>query len=143
MSQSRDLTQVEFSLDGSMTELSRLAGQIGEFCAAHGLGEDAEFPLNLVLEELFTNSVEHGGCAGIPGAVAIRMEQSEGAVRVEFRDRGRPFNPLDAPPPDLTAPLADRAAGGLGVHFVRQMMKNLQYDRCGEWNRLTMELNTI
>ena len=140
MIQSRDLTTVEITLDGSMSELSRLAREIASFCSAHGLGEDPEFQLNLVLEELFTNSVEHGGCAGVSGCVAIRLEQSDGVVRVEFRDRGAPYNPLDAPRPDLAVPLADRAIGGLGVHFVRQMMQNLQYDRAGDWNRLSMEL---
>lgn len=141
MIQSRDLTTVEITLDGSMSELTRLSREVASFCTAHALGDDPEFQLNLVLEELFTNSVQHGGCAGSSHCVAIRLQPVDGAVRVEFRDRGEPFNPLDAPPPDLAAPLVERAAGGLGVHFVRQMMKNLQYDRAGGWNRLSMELS--
>ncbi|HWC99302.1 MAG TPA: ATP-binding protein [Candidatus Sulfopaludibacter sp.] len=143
MSQFQNLTTSELTLDGSMAELSRLSQHVAQYCAAHSLGDDAEFQLNLVLEELFTNSVEHGGCAGMTAAVEIRLEARDGGVHVEFGDRGAPFNPLDAPPPDLTAPLEQRASGGLGVHFVRQMMKHLQYDRSGEWNRLSMELKTI
>ena len=138
-----DLTTVELTLDGKISELSRLAREIEQFCAAHRLGDDPAFQLNLVLEELFTNAVEHGGCAGIPHCVEIRLEPADRAVRVEFRDRGIPFNPLDAPVPDLAAPLSERAAGGLGVHFVRQLMKQLQYDRRGEWNCLTMELTIL
>jgi serine/threonine-protein kinase RsbW len=138
-----DLTTVELTLDGNMSELSRLAREVAQFCAAHQLGDDPEFQLNLVLEELFTNAVEHGGCAGALNCVEIRLEAADRAVRIEFRDRGIPFNPLDAPPPDLGAPLSERAAGGLGVHFVRQIMKQLQYHRCGEWNRLSMELTIL
>lgn len=114
--------------------------EVERFCAAQGLGQDPQFQLTLVLDELFTNSIRHGGCRGVADAVEIRMQSAEDAVRVEFRDRGTPFDPLSAPPPDLTADLAVRAKGGLGVHFVRQMTRQLQYDRCGEWNRLRMEL---
>ncbi len=116
-----------------MTEVER-------FCAAQGLTGDPQFQLTLALDELFTNSVRHGGCKGVARAVEIRLEAAKGAVRVEFRDRGISFNPLTVPPPNLMASLEERAQGGLGVHFVRQMMRNLQYDRCGEWNRLRMEL---
>lgn len=124
------------SLDGNLSELSRLSAGIASLC----LPDEPEFQLNLALEELFTNAIEHGGCKGMAKAVEIRMESAAGGLCVEYRDRGAPFNPLAAPEPDMNAPLAQRASGGLGVHFVRQIMRNLQYDRSGEWNRLTMEL---
>ncbi len=114
--------------------------EVEHFCAERGLGGDPQFQLTLALDELFTNSVRHGGCRGMKNAVEIRMAQVEGAVQVEFRDRGAPFDPLTVPPPNFEASLEERARGGLGVHFVRQIMRKLEYDRCGEWNRLTMEL---
>jgi len=114
--------------------------EVERFCADQGLGDDPKFQLTLALDELFTNSIKHGGCKGVESAVAIRLEPAEAAVHVEFRDRGTPFDPLTVAPPNLKASLEERAAGGLGVHFVRQMMRNLQYDRSEEWNRLTMEL---
>jgi anti-sigma regulatory factor (Ser/Thr protein kinase) len=125
------------TLDGNLSEISRLAAAI----ATLSLPEEAEFQLNLALEELFTNAVEHGGCRGMSAAVEIGFDTGDTALlRVDYRDRGAPYNPLSAPLPDFDAPLAERVAGGLGVHFVRQIMRNLQYDRSGEWNRLTMEL---
>jgi anti-sigma regulatory factor (Ser/Thr protein kinase) len=51
---------------------------------------------------------------------------------VEFCDRGLPFDPNTAPPPDLSR------IGGLGVHLVRNIMQDFQYQRAGEWNRITM-----
>jgi anti-sigma regulatory factor (Ser/Thr protein kinase) len=140
VSQSPDLNQLAFTLNGDLSELAHMMTEVERFCAAQGLTGDPQFQLTLALDELFTNSVRHGGCKGVAAAVEIRLETGEGAVRVEFRDRGTPFDPLTVPPPDLKAPLEERARGGLGVHFVRQMMSNLQYDRCGDWNRLTMEL---
>ncbi len=142
MSQSPDLIQLSFTLNGELAELAHMMTEVERFCAAQGLTGDPQFQLTLALDELFTNSVRHGGCKGVAAAVEIRLEAAAGAVRVEFRDRGASFNPLTVPPPNLAAPLEERAQGGLGVHFVRQIMRNLQYDRCGEWNRLRMELPT-
>lgn len=36
------------------------------------------------------------------------------ARQIAVEDDGRPFNPLDAPPPDLDLPIEERPIGGLG-----------------------------
>ncbi|HEY2013331.1 MAG TPA: ATP-binding protein [Bryobacteraceae bacterium] len=132
------LTETEIVLDGDLGELEHLAAETAKFCREHSLGEEAEFELNLVLEELFVNSVKHGGCVGMENAVKVRMQLLNDGVRVEFSDRGEPFDPLKVPEPDLDAPMEDRRPGGLGVHFVRQIMRDLEYRREGEWNRIRM-----
>jgi serine/threonine-protein kinase RsbW len=137
--QSAILSDTDFELDGNLRELGRLVEHIDQFCQAAGLDGDAAFELNLVLEELFTNAVRHGGCEGMKNAVEVRLSLLEdGGVAVAFRDRGAPFDPTCAAPPDVTAPLSERQPGGLGIHLVRQTMRNLEYRRAGEWNQLTM-----
>ena len=132
------LTETEFVLHGSRSELERLAAETERFCREHSLADEVEFDLNLVLEELFTNSVRHGGCDGLENAVQVRLQLHNDGVHVEYADRGRPFDPLTAPAPNLDAPLEERSAGGLGVHLMRQIMSGLEYCRAGEWNRMTM-----
>ena len=65
-------------------------------------------------------------------AVHVRLEAAGDEVRVEFRDRGVPFDPTTAPPPDLSR------IGGLGIHLVRGLMQDFRYQRAGDWNRITM-----
>ena len=84
------------------------------------------------------NSVLHGGCQGVPHAACVRLRIAAEAVEVEYLDRGFPFNPLDAPQPDLTAPLMERQDGGLGVHLIRQIMRDVRYHRSANGNELTM-----
>lgn len=134
------LTESEFVLNGSLGELQRLVTETQKFCRGHSLSHEVEFDLNLVLEELFTNSLNHGGCAGMENAVQIRLQLVGDAVRAEFSDRGRPFDPSGAPEPDLDAGLEERSVGGLGVHLVRQIVRGLEYRRVGGWNRITMSL---
>jgi serine/threonine-protein kinase RsbW len=132
------LTTLEFTLDGNLHELGRVAEELTWFCEENDLGAEVEFDLNLAIEELFTNALRHGGCEGMKDAIRVRLERREDFVEAEFSDRGREFNPASAPPPDLEASLAGRPAGGLGLNLVRRTMSDLQYRRSGEWNQVTM-----
>jgi anti-sigma regulatory factor (Ser/Thr protein kinase) len=132
------LTETEFVLHGNLGELKRLAAETARFCREESLSGEVEFDLNLVLEELFTNSVTHGGCAGMENAVQVRLQVRDNGVLLEYSDRGRPFDPLTAPEPDLEAPLQERGIGGLGVHLVRQIMRDVDYRRADGWNRIVM-----
>lgn len=121
-----------------MAELQRLSEEVAQFCQEQSLDNDVAFDLNLALEELFTNTLRHGGCQGMSDAVHIRLERAGDGVRVEFCDRGRAFDPVSAPEPDLESPLEQRDAGGLGIHLVRRIMSDLRYQRSDEWNLITM-----
>jgi anti-sigma regulatory factor (Ser/Thr protein kinase) len=128
------LSQADISLNGTFRELEHLATAVADFCLANTLDDEAEFQLNLVLEELFVNAIRHGGCEGMSDAARVRLSATAGGVAVEFRDRGRPFDPSRAPAADIHAPLADRRGGGLGIHLVREIMHDISYVRDGEWN---------
>jgi anti-sigma regulatory factor (Ser/Thr protein kinase) len=135
--------EADISLNGNLSELERLAAEISRFCRENALDADAEFNLNLALEELFVNTVRHGGCNGVENSVRVRLLAGDGGVRVEFADRGQPFDPTVAPAAVIHAPLEERNAGGLGIHLVRELMRDLQYRRNGEWNRMTMTLRDL
>ena len=136
-------TDLEIALDGTVGELERLAGEVADFCRRNGLGDDVEFDLNLVLEELFMNTIRHGGCRDQAGAAHIHIRASGDSVDLEYRDRGVPFNPLDAPPAKIDAPLEERTPGGLGIHLVRQIMSDVRYRRSDGENQLTMARRMI
>jgi anti-sigma regulatory factor (Ser/Thr protein kinase) len=109
-----------------------------EFCRQHKLSEDVESDLNLVLEELFVNSIRHGGCQGVEHAAEAQFTMRPDGVHLEYADRGAEFDLTQAPARDLTATLAERAMGGLGIHLIRQIMRDIEYHRLGGWNRIRM-----
>lgn len=128
-------------MEGELSELTRLAVEVEQFCRAESLGESAAFHINLVLEELFVNAVDHGACQGMKEAVSVRLARDGvNSVGIRFADRGAPFDPSSAPAPQLAAPLAERCAGGLGLHFVRTLARIVQYRRENGWNRLELRL---
>jgi anti-sigma regulatory factor (Ser/Thr protein kinase) len=133
------MASVSAVLRRDKAEISRLAALAESFGQAQGLSDDDVMAINLVLDEVITNVIDYG-FEGVDGEPEIRLtltlEGDELTIQVE--DNGRAFDPLQAAPPDLEAPLEDRPVGGLGIHLVRSVMNTVEYDRRGGRNVLTM-----
>lgn len=104
----------------------------------HGFGDDRLSELELVMEEVLVNIFKYAYRGMEPGTVAISCSDHDGSLVVEVVDSGVPFNLLATSDPDVTAGLDERAIGGLGIFFVKQLMDDVQYRREEELNRLTL-----
>jgi anti-sigma regulatory factor (Ser/Thr protein kinase) len=131
-------TEEHIRLNADAEELERLTGWLDEFCERHRIPDEAHYHLNIAVEELVLNAIKHGRCSPVEGAIRIDLRLSGTELDITITDTGIPFNPLDAPPPDLTSSLADRPIGGLGVHLVRSLMNSVEYKREGGENRLRL-----
>ena len=109
----------------AMADLPALLAFVDAACDALEADGDARFSMRLAVEEVFTNILEHGYRGN--GPVEIRVDGGPRCVRVRLSDQAPPFDPLDAPPPDLESPLEERDTGGLGWHLVRQLIDELEH----------------
>jgi len=131
-------TEEHLQLDADMGELQRLTAWLDGFCERHKIPQEAHYHLNIVAEELVLNAIKHGRCSPSQGAIQINLRLSGQELDITMTDTGIPFNPLDAPPPDLTGSLADRPIGGLGIHLVRSLVNSVEYKREGGENQLRL-----
>ena len=111
---------------------------VESFAARHALSDDLLFAITLALDEVVTNIIRHGYPAGEVHDIVLTMSRDAGGVIVQVEDEGRPFNPLDAPPVDLDAPIEGRPIGGLGIHLIRSLMDAVEYRREDGRNVLVM-----
>ena len=112
-----------------------------DFCASAGVGRDACLRLNLVLEELFTNTVRHGHGGDSNSPVWVSLVRQGEQVRVTYEDTAPPFNPyarLPAGSPDTS--LEMRKLGGLGVLLTREMAASRDYAYLFGRNRIRLSL---
>ncbi len=100
------------------------------------------FHVNLVLEEILTNIIAYGYADSDEHYISIGIFLAEGELVIQVADDGRPFNPLEAPEPDLESPLEERPVGGLGLHLVRSLMHEFEYERNEGQNLLVMKKRT-
>ena len=111
--------------------LDRIAGQ-------YNLPRDVLIDLRIALDEVVSNILKYAYADDAPHDIAIHCEIRDGHLETTIEDDGRAFDPLRAPRPDLTVPLAARKVGGLGVLFVKELMNSVSYERVKGRNRLTL-----
>lgn len=118
------------------SQLAVLNQFLREFWTTSGLAPGRMPSFELALEEIFMNIVMYGSRPGIPPRVEVSLSLRPDAVTMTVEDDGPQFDPLSLPPPDVTASLADRKAGGLGVFLVRNVMDTVSYERVAGRNQL-------
>ena len=134
--------RLEFSLVNDLRGISSAAARIDAFCAAHGLSPGIRFDVTLAIEELVTNTIGYGYDDGGEHSIDVVLRIEGDTLTVEIADDGRAFDPLQAPEPDLGAPLEERALGGLGIYLVRKTMDGVAYRRQDGRNVVTLTKRT-
>jgi anti-sigma regulatory factor (Ser/Thr protein kinase) len=100
---------------------------IGDFLAARSLGSELHGPVCFIVEELFTNFVKYNKGGRHDISLSLGHTPDELTVRITDFDVDS-FDPTQVAVVDLEKPLAEREAGGLGLHLVQQMADTLQYE---------------
>lgn len=105
------------------------------------LSMEQSYLMRLAIEEISTNIIKYSYAHARPGPIQVACACQDDQLWVIIRDRGEPFDPQDAPPPDLSADLASRTVGGLGVFLVRELSDDLTYrhDPASGWNELVIK----
>src|SRR5690348_8495280 len=116
-----------------LPELRAIGACLEGFCQRAALAREGCLRLNVVLEELFTNTVRHGHRGDCDAPVWITLEASAQSVGLTYEDTAPPFNPL-----------AHRVqmgkVGGLGVLLTRELTASRDYAYLFGRNRVRLAL---
>jgi len=94
----------------------------------------------IATEEIFVNIAKYAYKPEEEGEVKISVRAGEKA-EIRFEDSGQPFDPLSRGTPDLKLPIMEREIGGLGIHFVKNMMDETEYRYADGKNIFTISKN--
>lgn len=112
--------------DRSIDALESLFSFVGEQLPG-GLSDRISYFVNLAVEEIFTNMVRHNHPGG--DHITVALDVGTGWIRARLIDYDvEPFDPDSVPEVDIDLPLADRRAGGLGLHMVKSVVDRLTYE---------------
>ena len=130
--------RLSLDLESSLEALGKIERALSEFAAENGWAEDVLFHVQLTLDELATNVINHGyGASG--HSFQITLKSKPEAVQIDLVDEARPFDPLlDSPQPEVDAGVQERKIGGLGVYIVKELMDEIEYRRENGKNCLTL-----
>lgn len=115
-------------LNPSIDELTRL----NEFihCEVSTVSHDVD----LIVEEVFVNIVNYSNCTYI----RVNVENKDSFLKMEFIDDGIQFNPIESDSPDFPDSIDEAEIGGLGIHMVKNLADELDYEYENNENHLTI-----
>ena len=122
-----------------LATLPQVVAFLEGFCAASGIGRAYCLRLNLVLEELFTNTVNHGHQGDSDAPIWVTLAADEEAVQVTYEDVAPAFNPyarITEEAPDTAIEV--RRIGGLGVFLTKELAAMHNYAYVFGRNRISL-----
>jgi serine/threonine-protein kinase RsbW len=122
----------------SVDDVPDLLDRIEVFAEAAQLPPGVASRLALLCEELVVNVALYGTGATF---VSVAVERQPGALQLTIVDDGPAFDPLAQAGADTASGLEEREIGGLGIHFVRSLVRSLAYARQDGCNRTTAVLD--
>lgn len=128
----------EISIKNQLTQLEVLVNELEILSEEWELPMSISLNLNLVLEELITNTIFYGYEDQNEHLIKIEMSFENQVITLKIEDDGKEFNPLLMAEPNIELSVQDREIGGLGIHFVRKLMDEVSYSRMNNKNILTL-----
>ena len=120
----------------------RIIHESMEALEPYGLSAEEMGTIEIVLAEALNNVVEHAYPDEGTGEVALSLRLRNSGLMVEIRDQGRPM-------PNGRAPIGDHPMseeddlmpeGGYGWYLIRELVRDLIYDRRDDENILIFRL---
>jgi serine/threonine-protein kinase RsbW len=128
-------SSTEMQIANDMSEIARVAALVESFAARHHFPNSVVVALNVSLDEILNNIISYAYEDAGHHDIMVRLELRHGTIEVVVEDDGKPFDPLAVSTP---RPWSETAVGGVGLHFVRSLVDQLEYAHRDGINRLRL-----
>ena len=85
--------------------------------------------LEVLFEELVSNTIRHGFTRHSEQSIHVRVRKEPDRIELVFEDDGKPFNPLEAEPPEPFSTIESARIGGQGIPLIVKLSSGLRYER--------------
>lgn len=119
----------QITLPAILENLPELMQSVSRCAKDRGLAEDKVIQIEIALEEALVNIIKYAYPDRVGDVKVICMIDDVGILIIEIEDAGPPFDLLSVEPPDLAGGISERKIGGLGIHLIRNMIRDVSYLR--------------
>jgi serine/threonine-protein kinase RsbW len=136
------------SVRGTSEGVRAALDALADLTATHGISKAVSWPVEVSLDEIMANVVEHAfGGRGEAATVDVELRLDLGieppVCEMMVVDDGPEFDPLSIEEPDSTLGMEQRRIGGVGLTLVRRLMDEVQYERRDGRNRLRLRRRLV
>jgi serine/threonine-protein kinase RsbW len=132
-------------IDPDPREFRRASAWLRASAASLGVPGEPTDRLELCLNEVLANLLEHGGAAVAAHPIGLQLDvvpqSGGGAVQLVVSDRGEPFDSGEASPKPLAASLEQATPGGLGLRLLKAFSDGVEYKVIDGRNDLTIAMH--
>jgi anti-sigma regulatory factor (Ser/Thr protein kinase) len=115
------------SFSRSAASLPEIFDFMDAFFARTGVGDAHRLPVQFAVEELFTNLVKYS--RGGTQEILLDLRRDGGRLVVSLTDFGvERFDIRSLPDVNVDLDLKDRKPGGLGIHLLKRMVDDVDYE---------------
>lgn len=125
-------------LQATPADLTRLYGWLETEARARGLPDRVLFGMQVALEEAVMNVALHAFAPDAPGEIEVHFDTLADAATLVVEDAGPPFDPTAAAVHQRPGSLEAATPGGLGLTLLHHYCDEIDYERSGERNHLTL-----
>jgi anti-sigma regulatory factor (Ser/Thr protein kinase) len=117
--------------------LDEIFGFVRGFFSAKEIDRENLFAVDLVVEEIFTNLVKYN--QGTNHDIDIELDKREDRLTIRLIDHDVDrFDVTKAAAAAIDKRLEERPIGGLGIHLVRKLMDDIEYDYVDRRSTITL-----
>ena len=132
--------KISFVITNDKLEIVKLEPIIAELSNNWDLTNEFCFKLNLVIEEVLSNIIIHGDMVKDEVIkITTSIENNSKSVIVQISDNSIEYNPLNNNVIPKYRNLQNIKVGGLGIHFIKKLSSNQEYERINDNNILTLK----
>ena len=125
----------DISVSARYAELPGLIARVAEQAASLGVAADDSLRLQLVVEELFTNTITHGHRGESEHKVSLALGRKDGILTLRYEDEAPPFDNSEFGQNFRSTV----EVGGQGLGLIHGMSKAIRYQRQGQRNITEIE----
>jgi serine/threonine-protein kinase RsbW len=125
-------------IEAKIESLPEILTALHEKGSEFGLKNIAIHQLEIAMEELIVNIIQHG-YQNEQKTIEVEFSKLGSQFCVKVRDFAPPFNLIEKSVEiDTNAPLEERKMGGLGLLFIKKFTDYLEYRRLEDGNEIKM-----
>ncbi len=125
------------TVKSELIEIEKVRNFLEKTLKSLNLSEEAYYSIELSLLEMCINIVRYA-YPEEKGEIFLKIWNQDKKLFFEIRDWGIPFDPREAPDPDIQEMVNQGQTGGLGIFLSRQLMNGFEYRRENDQNILIM-----
>jgi len=137
---SQQMENHSFTLGHLVKDIDQIEQAISELAEKWDVDEKSLFQLNLVLEELISNTMFYGFKDRDKGSIRVDMSYDDTHIHVSIADDAMPFDPTIEVDMDKNVNLDERQIGGLGIMLSQQISEDMIYSSTEGKNSLRFKI---